>query len=660
MRPSHSAAALIIGGTGNGSRPSSRTGQRDSTGLERVRSAGDLRPVGRTPRKPFDWFEVSKMTKIEFRHAGGNYGLFFDGQIVVSVQDQAKKLGVKPGWKVEMIDNCAVNSSQDIFNCFQEAKWQWRNCNVWFCTDMRQIKREQAGKRLIEIKAEAERLAKLPFADSQDPKHLEEVKEFLPFKGYIDHREDRAITLEQLKMVLSWAKEHCHRWRDADPPELSKTSRMHLNMDFMNTYHLNHWLIKPATLEKDCSLVELLTNQKQPADWFVIHWWGDRLKDVLTCLKLQISTRELAAGVAYWFGAFACRAHSMQDDVGVNPESTCYYRAMRQAQFKVLLILDAKTDHTGPATPFKRAWCGYEMSMSLGSGENSTILDIATCEGLRPSIITQGLTQAEQSMEVLEAGSGYKTKAEREKGFSLEIINLALGMQLQSAQTLRPRDKQRILNSIAGVDLDSKSVPNHDSYNRYNQRLRAVLALGLWRRVMNVSGEQSEAQQLQQKLAQALKGDDWRSSVSINMAFMSGSDIEEKVLLAAKNLPPHLSHLTFDVKGCDISNETIAELMKAVPKSLESVKLNLSGNPKIDNVGIDTMVSKLPGSVAKMEMGLEGCSVTKELTEHKHSLGELKQYLIDEAEKGVWLNYFNMCPSPTGRMMCSNYRFKAP
>jgi len=181
---------------------------------------------------------------MEFRNAGGNYGLTYDGQIVTSVQEQARRLGVKPGWKIEMVDDKVVKSSDEIWARLQEAKWQWRSCYVWFLTDVTQIKAEQAAKRVAEVKAEAERLAKLPFADSQDATHLEQIREFIPFQGYIDHREDRAITMSQLKMVMNWTKDHCHRWRDADPPELSRTSRKHLNMSFMNTYHLNHWLIK--------------------------------------------------------------------------------------------------------------------------------------------------------------------------------------------------------------------------------------------------------------------------------------------------------------------------------------------------------------------------------------------------------------------------------
>jgi len=652
MRPSQSAAALIIG---TSSRPSSRSGTHERpASAGRSRSATDLR----APQKGLSWLQLSKLTKVEFRNAGGNYGLHYDGQIVVSVQDQARRLGVKPGWKIEVVDGKEVGSSEEIWARLQEAKWQWRSCYVGFLTDMKQIKAEQAAKKFEAAKAEAQRLAKLPFPDALDATHLEQIREFIPFQGYIDHREDRAITMAQLKMVLKWTKEHCHRWRDADPPEVSKTSRMHLKMDFMNTYHLNHWLIKPATLEKDCSFVEMLTSQKQPADWFVIHWWGDRLRDVLKCLEVQIQTRELPESTAFWFGAFAVRQHSMHDDVGINPEATCYFRAMKAAKFHVLLILDSKTEHSGPATPFKRAWCGYEMSMTLGQGENGTVLDVATCEGLRPGLITQGLTKAEELMELNEPGSGYRQKNEREKGFSLEIVGLALNAEVQSGKTSRDKDKQRILNSIAQRDLELPVDMKHQNYNRYNQRLRAMLALGFWRRVMMGSGEQSETQALQQKLAAALKGDEWRAALDINMAYMSGSDVDEKIAVAAKNLPANLKHLSIDLKGSEISNDIVSALAIGLPRSLESLNINLGGNDKIDNFGVETMVTRLPPNLTTLRMDLEGTATTKELAEKRNSLDDLKQHIIDEAEKGHWCTYVNLCPSATGRMTHQATKFK--
>merc|ERR1712050_742602 len=136
----------------------------------------------------------------------------------------------------------------------------------------------------------------------------------------------------------------------------------------------------------------------------------------------------------------------------------------------------------------------------------------------------------------------------------MDVIALALNINLQTAATLRPKDKQRILNSIAQRDLEEKALPQHESYNKYNQRLRALFALAFWRRVMSVSGEQSETQQLQQKMAQALKGDEWRTSLDLSFAFMtgSGSDVDEKLQLALRNLPSQLKHLHIDLSGADI------------------------------------------------------------------------------------------------------------
>jgi len=577
----------------------------------------------------------------------------------VSVEEQARRLGVKPGWKIEMVDDKVVTSGNAVWGALQEAKWQWRSSFIWFLTDMKQIKAEQAGKRKVELRAEVDRLAKLPFTDAQDVSHIEQLKEFVTFQGYIDHREDRAITCPQFKMVLKWTREHCHRWRDADPPELSKTSRMHLNMDFMNTYHLNHWLIKPATMEKDSSFVEMLTDRKQPADWFVIHWWGDRLKDVLKCLELQMQIRDLPYSTAFWFGAFACRAHSMTDDVGANPEATCYFRAMKQAKFQVLLILDSKTEHTGPATPFKRAWCGYEMSMTLAQGsENITLLDVATCEGTRPTLVTMGLTKAEDAMEIVDNGSGYKAKAEREKGFNLEIVTLAMNIQVQNGQTVRPKDKQKILNSIAQRDLNLPADMKHESYNKYNARLRSMLALGFWRRVWMGAGENSEAQQLQQKVAQALKGDEWRDKLDISMAYMSGSDIDDKILMATKNFPKDLKHLNLDLRGTDLTPDTVTAVALALPRGLLTLNLDLAGNPKVENSTVEHLVARLPPNLASLRMGLQGTGTTKELDEKRNSLEELRQHIIDEAEKGHWYCYTNLCPSPTGRMIANAHKFK--
>jgi len=332
---------------------------------------------------------------------------------------------------------------------------------------------------------------------------------------------------------------------------------------------------------------------------------------------------------------------------------------MKQAKFQVLLILDSKTEHTGPATPFKRAWCGYEMSMTLAQGsENITLLDVATCEGTRPTLVTMGLTKAEDAMEIVDNGSGYKAKAEREKGFNLEIVTLAMNIQVQNGQTVRPKDKQKILNSIAQRDLNLPADMKHESYNKYNARLRSMLALGFWRRVWMGAGENSEAQQLQQKVAQALKGDEWRDKLDISMAYMSGSDIDDKILMATKNFPKDLKHLNLDLRGTDLTPDTVTAVALALPRGLLTLNLDLAGNPKVENSTVEHLVARLPPNLASLRMGLQGTGTTKELDEKRNSLEELRQHIIDEAEKGHWYCYTNLCPSPTGRMIANAHKFK--
>merc|ERR1712151_1492858 len=113
------------------------------------------------------------------------------------------------------------------------------------------------------MKEEEARLARLPFEGTQDSTHLEQVRGEFKFQGYVERVEDRAITLKQLERVVRWTADHCHRWRDA-------CTRHRLHIDSMNLYHVNDWLIKPATRQDDCSFLELLTAQKQPPSWFVI------------------------------------------------------------------------------------------------------------------------------------------------------------------------------------------------------------------------------------------------------------------------------------------------------------------------------------------------------------------------------------------------------
>ena len=96
----------------------------------------------------------------------------------------------------------------------------------------------------------------------------------------IQREEERGITKAQLSQLCRFLKTHANRsgllsgWKDL-------TTNQTMNVDFINQYQLNDWVIKPSTRfarfrgDPDavtCSFVELLTDSdsidQQMPDWF--------------------------------------------------------------------------------------------------------------------------------------------------------------------------------------------------------------------------------------------------------------------------------------------------------------------------------------------------------------------------------------------------------
>lgn len=76
----------------------------------------------------------------------------------------------------------------------------------------------------------------------------------------------------------------------------------------------------------------------------------------LACLEQHALVRQLSASTAFWVCAYANNQHHVSDDVGPNPRSSSFYKAIQMSQ-GVLLVLDSA------ATPFKRIWCCFEESI---------------------------------------------------------------------------------------------------------------------------------------------------------------------------------------------------------------------------------------------------------------------------------------------------------
>merc|ERR1712096_127248 len=159
-------------------------------------------------------------------------------------------------------------------------------------------------------------------------------------------------------------------------------------------------------------------------------------------------------------------------------------------------------------------------------------------------------------------------------------------------------------------------------------------------------------------MMEALHNDEWRMSVNLGMAFLAGGDTDERMELLVKSLPSNLKTLNLDLRGTEAANESIQALAVGLPRGLECYNLDLGSNPKINNHGIEGMITKLPPKLNKIRLELNGTSSSKDIQEKKHSLDELKQHVVDEAEKGNWCTTVSLCPSPTGRMVLNSLNEK--
>ena len=86
----------------------------------------------------------------------------------------------------------------------------------------------------------------------------------------VEETAHRAITLRQLREVAWQIVERCEaeKWEgDLRLPDGS-FKRVRLTPMTVNLYHLNELFIKPMTLDRKCSYVELVASGPQKPDWF--------------------------------------------------------------------------------------------------------------------------------------------------------------------------------------------------------------------------------------------------------------------------------------------------------------------------------------------------------------------------------------------------------
>jgi len=129
----------------------------------------------------------------------------------------------------------------------------------------------------------------------------------------IPRPEMRGVTLRQLKRLMNYVEEHCEREYWYDPETMEP-----LTADKVDLFCLREWVLRPATQDRRCSFVELVSQRasEQRPKWFVSHCAGS-VKDFIRCLSEHAARHGFSDDVAYWVDAYASNPwqHASPDGV---------------------------------------------------------------------------------------------------------------------------------------------------------------------------------------------------------------------------------------------------------------------------------------------------------------------------------------------------------
>mmetsp|Transcript_19841 Transcript_19841/g.46370 ORF Transcript_19841/g.46370 Transcript_19841/m.46370 type:complete len:1058 (+) Transcript_19841:62-3235(+) len=459
-----------------------------------------------------------------------------------------------------------------------------------------------AARRLKEALGAAKR-------EEYDGGHIQNLSKKFRFRGYIEKAEDRAITLPQLRKVLKYCHECCHHWHETD--EASPQSGSPLTLEVLNLYHVDSWLIWPATEAHRSSFVELMADQAQPAGWCVSHCWSQPHASFVECIGHHVQTRGLHRSTPFWIWAYAHRHHVADKE----PKESAFCRALDTAESRLLLVLQDVADD-GSCGDQKRLWCMFEvlqcMDTASGRGLPRTPMDVAVMAGSKAELITYSLIDAEEAMEGRLPGSGLAAKAAREKGFPLSVVASCLQQRVEVAQPLLAEDRQYLLGQMAKGAGDAVQAEQS-----VNTRLNGLFALIFLRKVfepkanpgMAAGGEESEESDtnLKDLVARALAEDVDHVEVDVSLGAGSLTSVDEELLLLVKNLSPRLQRITLDMKGACLKNSCLAEVANFLSTDVQDIVLDLQGCRTVTDTGVKRFLDNLVTNCDRSNLSTVSC-----------------------------------------------------
>ncbi|CAE8713181.1 unnamed protein product [Polarella glacialis] len=341
-----------------------------------------------------------------------------------------------------------------------------------------------------------------PYSDPEGDLNLKDLlKEFDGVKpARIAETKLKALTVPQLQRMVRYAARSCHNWPQRDG--LTRNDMWSLNL-----YDLAKWLILPLTKPHKCSMVELFVRGDQPAVYFVSHWWGERIIEMLYCLVSHSESRNLKRDSGYWVCAYANNQWTLDNELSSNPETSSFYLAMTDERCRgVLVVLDPE------ATAFTRIWCAFEEFVALDITDalcrcGSTrpwSLDVVTFFKGEGTLLTQDTTVKDCTDHKPQLA-----KSTREARFPMQVLGHGLMLDLATAQATSKDDEIRVNEWMERKG--GTKVANH--------RLRAVFAILAWRQCLTSNAEgSSDVEKL--KLGSILRSDESLKVLRLDLSFL--------------------------------------------------------------------------------------------------------------------------------------------
>ncbi|CAE8723893.1 unnamed protein product, partial [Polarella glacialis] len=437
----------------------------------------------------------------------------------------------------------------------------------------------------------AQKELKLSLTDFE--KYMELLRTAFPFQGYIQKVEERGISHEQLVRVETFAATHCPSWHDIRAAEDT------LSMDTLNLYQLTPWCIKPATNERNCSMVELFSDSPCLPTNFCSHWWGEPLRDFVACIGRHCAVRQLCFRSTFsWICAYANRQHALSEELNDDPKQTSFYKAMCLADCLLLIL-----DDVGPAMPFTRVWCAYELFMALIDEDRKKkplLLDTAGT-----FVLTDGFTDAEAKVR----DAGFPAEAEackslRELCFPIHVLEKGMNLRLQEAQASEEADRRHILNSVVGKqlhELDEEPPLEHANYTEVNAQLGSRFAVACFEPAFK-KGSPS----LRLSVARALQADPWRRQLVLNIDNIPKERQAAAFGVCVAGLPANLQDLSLIWKSF-AADSNLAALAEKLPISLHQLRLDFTTCSQISDAGVAALAGRLSISLQQLQLNFRGC-----------------------------------------------------